>query len=79
MQFQEGKTYFGRFISNYYRTVVVRIIKRTPKTVVFENLNTGERKRTKIHNSYHGGDHKGKEVLFPCHGVSIPADREASR
>ena len=73
--FKEGGAYFGRFISNYDHTVVVRIIKRTPKTVIFEDLNTGESKRVKIHKSHYDG----KEILFPYHGVSIPANKEAAQ
>lgn len=68
-RFQEGKVYVGRFICNYDKIVPALIVKRTPKTVVFRNLNTGHEKRKKIRVRQDG------EAFIPCAGVYITTDK----
>lgn len=68
-RFQEGKVYAGRFICNYDRVVRALIVKRTPKTVVFRNLNTGDEERRKIRV------HQDREAFIPCAGVYITTDK----
>lgn len=51
--FELGGKYYGRFISNYDRTVTVIVMKRTAKTIVVQELtgpgqNLGEKKRKKL-------------------------------
>jgi len=46
---QAGKTYGGRFISNYDSTFEVTVTRRTAKTVFFNHPNSGEPKKAKIH------------------------------
>ena len=62
---KEGKTYIGRFISNYDSTFEVAIIKRTEKSVTFIHPHSGKNKRAKIHN------YDGCEFFMPFGNYSM--------
>ena len=75
IQFETGKTYEGRLITDNDSTVVATIIKRTAKSVTIKAL--GEEKRVKIHNQ------NDVEFFFPWGRYSmspvIKADKEVTQ
>lgn len=68
--FEQGKKYFGRFVSNYDHIVIVEITKRTPRTVVCHEKATGETYRRKVNAR------NGYETIQACSGVTITSKNE---
>jgi len=62
---EAGKTYIGRFISNYDSTFEIKILKRTAKSVTFIHPHTGESKRAKIHT------YDGSAIFLPLGNYSM--------
>jgi hypothetical protein len=64
-QFEAGMVYYGRFSCDYDSIVRFEIIKRTAKTAVLRNLNTGDVERKKIHQ------YDDEEFIAPFAGIVL--------
>jgi hypothetical protein len=69
-KFQAGRIYWSRFFSNYDRVVRFEIVRRTEKTAIIRNLNTGKEGRKKIHQHT-----AGWETIHPMAGIVLSPDR----
>ena len=73
MKFEANKKYQGSFISNQDCKINIKVLKRTPKTVVVLDLDINEEKRLKI------STHEGVEYVKPEGNYSMAPRVRANR